>query len=129
MPSITYIDYEGTPRTVEGVRFASKSTPIELLQYLQPTHLSRIRTTQERNVNSKKSTFSTTSVKSEKARSEHSPSGSPPKADIDDAFRHFRFCARAGLPAILNQSPSTARKGIDVGRVIPAALPTRVFRI
>jgi hypothetical protein len=23
----------------------------------------------------------------------------------------------------------TARKGIDVGRVIPAALPTRVFRI
>jgi len=38
---------------IVSVRLASKSTPIELLQYPQPAHLSWIRITQERNANRK----------------------------------------------------------------------------
>ena len=39
--------------------------------------------------------FHTAWVKSGKARSEHILSGLPPKADIVDAFWHFRFVPKA----------------------------------
>jgi hypothetical protein len=42
---------------IVSVRFAPKSTPIELLQYREPAHLSWIRTTQEGNANRKNDFF------------------------------------------------------------------------
>src|SRR5262249_20381693 len=64
--------------------------------------------------------------KSGKTRSEHIPSGLPPRADIVDALRHFRFVPGSDICTAANPRrysiTSLAGASTDGGRVRPSAL-------
>ena len=72
---------------IVSVRFAPKSTPIELLQYRQPAHLSWIRTTQERNANRKNDFFDSIGQTRSSERFRYT-SAQAPKAELQATQRN-----------------------------------------